>query len=75
MNIEKNRLIPWFFWPFKLIWDLIEWVVRLTGRIAAAVIGLALVITGFILTIIVIAAPVGIPLMTFGFLLIIRGLF
>lgn len=71
---DKNR-VPWFLWPFKAVWDLLEWIIKLTGRLVAAVIGLVIVIVGFVLTILVISAPIGIPLMVFGFLLMIRGIF
>ena len=71
---DKNR-VHWIFWPFKAIWDLLEWIIKLTGRLVAAVIGLVIVIIGFLLTILVISAPIGIPLIVFGFLLMIRGIF
>jgi hypothetical protein len=66
--------VPWFLWPFKALWDLLAMIIKLTGHLVAAVIGLAVMIAGFILTIIIIASPIGIPMMIFGFLLMVRGI-
>jgi len=66
---------PWILWPFKALMDLIEGIIKLTGRLVAAVIGLAIMIVGVVLTILVITAPLGIPLIIFGFLLMVRGIF
>jgi len=57
------------------LWDLLAFILKLTGRLVAAVLGLVLMIVGLVLTVTLIAAPVGIPLIIFGFLLIVRGLF
>jgi hypothetical protein len=69
-----ERRTPWFLWPFKALWDLLTWILNLTGRLIAAVLGVALMIVGIILTVTVIAAPVGIPLIIFGLLLMIRSI-
>ena len=66
---------PWLLWPFKALMDLLEGIIRLTGRLVAAVIGLAIMIAGVVLTELVITAPLGIPLTIFGFLLMVRGIF
>ena len=55
--------------------DLIVGIIGLTGRLAAAAIGLALMIAGAVLTALVITAPLGIPTAAFGLLLIVRGIF
>ena len=72
---NKEKHTPCFLWPFKALWDLLEAIIRLTGRLVAAIIGLVFMIVGFVLTITVLASPIGIPLMVFGFLLMIRGVF
>jgi hypothetical protein len=72
---NKEKHTPWFLWPFKALWDLLEAIIRLTGRLVAAIIGLVFMIVGFVLTITVLASPIGIPLLVFGFLLMIRGVF
>jgi len=66
---------PWLLWPFKALMDLIEGIIKLTGRLVAAVIGLTVMIVGVVLTILVITAPLGIPMIIFGFLLMVRGIF
>lgn len=75
MSHAERKSVPWILWPFKAIWDLLTWILKLTGRLVAAVIGLVVTIVGFVLTVLVISAPVGIPMMVFGFLLMVRGIF
>jgi hypothetical protein len=65
----------WIFWPLEIIIDLVTAVIKLTGRLIAAVIGLVLLILGIIISMTVVGAIIGVPLVIFGFLLIIRGLF
>lgn len=62
-------------WPFVALWGLLSTILNLTGRLIAAVLGLALMIFGVILTALVVTAPVGIPIIAFGLLLIVRSLF
>jgi hypothetical protein len=69
-----ERRTPWFLWPFVALWDLLTWILNLTGRLIAAVLGLVLMVAGIILTVTVIAAPVGIPLVILGLLLMIRSI-
>ena len=71
----SNTHTPWLLWPLRAIFELIEWILAATGRMLAAVIGLAILIVGCILTLTIIAAPVGVPMIIFGFLLIVRGIF
>jgi len=76
MEAQKTeKRVPILLWPFWAIWKLLELILKLTGRLVAAVLGLVFMIVGLILTITVLAAPVGIPLIIFGFLLILRGFF
>lgn len=56
------------------LWDLLAFILSLTGRLVAAVLGLALMIVGIILTVTLVAAPVGIPLIVLGFLLMLRSI-
>jgi hypothetical protein len=74
VSITANR-VPWYLWPFHAIWRLITWIVRLTGRLIAIILGFALIIIGAVLCITVILLPVGVPMIVFGFLLTMRGLF
>jgi len=71
----STQHVPWYLWPFWAIWQLVTWIVRLTGRLIALLIGFALIIIGAVLCITVILLPVGIPMIIFGFLLTMRGLF
>lgn len=68
------RRTPWFLWPFVALWDLLTWILGLTGRLIAAVLGLALMIVGLVLTVTLIAAPVGIPFVILGLLLMVRSI-
>ncbi len=62
-------------WPFVALWRLLSFILRLTSRLVAAVLGLVLMVIGILLTVIVVAAPFGIPLIIIGFLLMIRSIF
>ena len=72
---EKKKRTLWFLWPFVALWDLISWILQLTGRVVAAVLGLVFMIVGVLLTVTVIGAILGIPFIIFGFLLMIRSIF
>ena len=72
---EERKRTPWFLWPFVAIWDLITWILQLTGRLVAAILGLVFMIIGAILTVTVIGAVVGIPFIIFGFALMVRSIF
>jgi len=67
--------VPWYLWPFYAIWRLLTWIVKLTGRLIAIILGLAMIIIGAVLCITVILLPLGVPLIIFGFLIALRGLF
>jgi hypothetical protein len=71
VNLKKT---PWFLWPFAMIWNLVAYIVTLTGRLLAVILGFIFLILGVILTITVIGAIIGIPLGIIGVLMIIRGL-
>lgn len=75
MSGDRQRNYPWIFWPFVALWDLLAFILRTTGRIIGAIIGLVLMIAGVALTVTIFGAPIGIPLAIFGFLLVLRSLF
>lgn len=60
--------------PFVAVWNLLLWILNIVGRLAAAIIGLALVILGIVLSLTVVGAIVGVPLIIFGGLLMVRSL-
>ncbi len=72
---DKKRRTPWILWPFVALWNLITWILQLTGRLIAAVLGLVFMIVGVLLTVTVIGAVVGLPLIVFGFILMVRSIF
>jgi hypothetical protein len=72
---DSDRNVPILLWPFYAIWRLVTLVLELVGRMLCAVLGLAIMAAGVVITISVVAAPIGIPLAIFGFLLIVRALF
>jgi hypothetical protein len=71
-NQTRNR--PWILWPFVAIWNLLTGILKLTGRVIAALIGVVLMIVGIALSLTIVGAIVGIPLVIFGFMLMARGL-
>ncbi len=75
MEVTNRRHTPWFFWPFRLIFEFIEWILRITGRLVAAIIGLVIMIVGCVLTLTIVAAPIGMPMIVFGLVLMVRGIF
>jgi hypothetical protein len=60
--------------PFVWLWNFIAYLVMLTGRLVAVILGLVLMLAGFILAVTVVGAIVGIPLLIIGLLLVVRGL-
>jgi len=75
MAKQQEHHAPWFLMPFIWLWDLLTWIIMLTGRLVAIILGLAFLIVGSIMIVTLIAAPIGIPMIIFGFLLILRGIF
>ena len=72
---DKQKRTPWILWPFVALWRLITWILELTGRLVAAVLGFVLMVVGVLLTVTVVGAVVGLPLIIFGFMLMIRSIF
>ncbi len=72
MSYKKTPVI---FWPFVAIWSLIGLILKMTGRLVAAILGFVLMIVGAVLCLTVVGAIVGIPLAIFGFTMMIRGFF
>lgn len=66
---------PWFLWPIAALWDLLAFVLRLTGRLVGVILGVVLMVLGGVVTMTVVGAPVGIPLFVLGLLLLVRSLF
>jgi len=75
MASSARHSTPWIFWPIAAVRDLLAFVLRLTGRLVAGVIGLALLTGGMLLSFTIVGAPIGIPLAIVGILLLFRSLF
>ena len=71
----RTRTRPWLLMPFVWLWELVTFILGLTGRLLAVLLGLVLLIVGILLTMTIIGAIVGIPLFVLGLVLIARGLF
>src|SRR3990170_3388185 len=69
------RSTPWFLWPFVMLWRVVTWILGLTGRLLAVILGLVLMIIGVVISLTVVGAILGVPLAILGFLLVLRGLF
>ena len=70
-----SRQTNWLLWPFVVLWRLIAFIVGVTGRLLAVVLGLVLMITGAVLSATIIGAVIGIPLLLVGFMLTLKGIF
>jgi len=75
MADAKERRVPWFLWPFYALWRLLTFILNATGRLVLVVLGIALMVVGWVITLTVVGAPLGIPLAILGFLLLLRALF
>lgn len=61
--------------PFVWLWQLVTFILGLTGRLLAVLLGFVLLVLGLLVTLTVIGAIIGIPMLIVGFALIVRGLF
>jgi hypothetical protein len=75
MSRPARETAPWFLWPVAAVWDLVAFLVTLTGRLIGVVLGLTLLTLGLVLTLTVVLAPVGVPIMVVGILLMVRSFF
>jgi len=69
------RTIPWFLWPFAVLWRLVELVLTITGRILGIILSLGLMIVGVALIMMSTGAAIGIPIAVLGLLLMVRSIF
>lgn len=75
MTDTAARQIPWIFWPFVAVWRLLTLILKITGRIICAVLGLAFMAVGVMVALSIVGAPLGIPVAVLGMLLLVRALF
>ena len=71
INPKKS---PWLLRPFIWLWNLIAYIVTLTGRLVAVILRIVFMLVGVLLTVTVVGAIVGIPFIIIGVLLVVRGL-
>jgi len=74
-STRARESAPWIFWPVAALWDLLAFVLRLTGRVLGVILGFVLMAVGILLTFTVVGAPLGIPLAILGFLVLLRSVF
>lgn len=74
MKRHEER-VPWFLWPFWLIWRLVAFVIEMTGRLVGLILGTLFIVVGVIISLTIVGAVLGIPLALFGLLLMARSLF
>lgn len=75
MTTETKSHIPWYLWPFAVLWKLLAVIVEMTGRFVAMVLGIVFIVVGILVSLTIIGAIVGIPLAVIGLLLLLRGIF
>ena len=75
MSNACRARVPWFLWPFAVLLDLVGFVLRLTGRAVAVLLGLVAMVAGALATATVVGAPLGVPLFVVGLMLAVRGIF
>ncbi len=73
--MEEKRRIPFLLWPFWALFQLVLWILKFTGRLIGAILGLVIVIVGVVLTITIIGAIIGVPLILLGVMLTIKAIF
>lgn len=73
--MEEKRKIPFLLWPFWALFQLTLWILKFTGRLVGAILGLVLIIVGIVLTITVIGAIFGVPLILLGVMLMGKSIF
>ncbi|GIL14918.1 MAG: hypothetical protein BroJett039_00910 [Chloroflexota bacterium] len=74
MTTRTDR-VPFLLTPLVWLWNLVSFILGLTGRLLAVVLGFVLLVAGVLVTLTVLGAIIGIPLMIVGFALTLRGLF
>jgi len=75
MAESRQSRVPLLLWPFYAVWKLLSFVLELTGRLLCALLGVAFMAAGVILSLSVAGAVIGVPIAAFGFLLAVRALF
>ncbi len=73
--MEQKRKIPFLLWPFWALFQLVLWILKLTGRLVGAILGMVIAIVGVVLTITIVGAIIGVPMVLLGVMLMIKAIF
>ncbi len=73
--MEERRRIPFLLWPFWAVFQLVLWILKTTGRLVGAILGMVIAIVGVVLSITVIGAIIGVPLVLLGIMLMGKAIF
>jgi hypothetical protein len=73
--LSETKKVSWFLWPFMALWRLVTFILEMTGRFVAILLGFVLMAVGVLVSLTVVGAVVGVPVALFGLLLVFRGLF
>jgi len=73
--MEEKRKIPFLLWPLWALFQLVVWILKLTGRFVGAILGLVIVLVGVVPSMPVIGAVIGVPLVLLGVMLMIKAVF
>lgn len=74
MKKDRKR-IPWFLFPFWLLWRLVTSIVEFSGRILAVGLGFVLMVVGILISATIVGLIIGLPMILIGILLVLRGIF
>ena len=61
--------------PFILAFQIVESLLRITGKLIVVLLGFVFTILGIILSLTIIGAIIGIPMTVLGVIMIIKGIF
>jgi hypothetical protein len=64
-----------FLWPFSLLWKFATFTCNAIGILMCLLLGSALLVAGYFLTMTFIGAIFGIPMMVFGLFFVARGIY
>lgn len=73
--LSETKKVSWILWPFMALWRLVTFILEMTGRFVAILLGFVLMAVGVLVSLTVVGAVVGVPVALFGLLLVFRGLF
>ena len=64
-----------FFWPVSLVWKFATFTCNAIGILMCLLLGSALLVAGYFLTMTFVGAIIGIPMMVFGLFFVARGIY